>query len=119
MVKQISKKPGFRTPSDCQHVKGSQTLVKSAWQPFYHNSSSLWVKSTWKMSLLVICEILRVFANTMFADDKYPLENCENLLLLIQMELSKKRKTFSQSFFPFLVYTSYFKHFEKNDDRHI
>ena len=71
------------------------------------------------MSLLVICEILGVFADTMSADDKYPYTNCENLLLLIQMELSKKRKTFSQSFFPFLVYTSYFKHFEKNDDRHI
>ena len=77
------------------------------------------MKPTWKMSLLVICEILGVFADTMSADDKYPYTNCENLLLLIQMELSKKRKTFSQSFFPFLVYTSYFKHFEKNDDRHI
>ena len=58
-VRQTSKKHRFRTHFDSQHVKGSESLVKSAWQHFYHNFSSLWAKRTWKMSLLVICEILR------------------------------------------------------------
>ena len=31
-----SKKPCFRTPFDSQHIKGSQTLPKSAGQHFYH-----------------------------------------------------------------------------------
>ena len=29
LVRPLSKKHRFRTPSDCQHVKGSRTLVKS------------------------------------------------------------------------------------------
>ena len=36
VVRQMSKRPGFRTPFDIQHAKGSGTLVKSAWQHFYH-----------------------------------------------------------------------------------
>ena len=41
-----------------------------------------------KLSTLVICEILVVFANTLAADDKYPVGECDNLRLLIQMQLS-------------------------------
>ena len=41
-----------------------------------------------KISTLVICEILVVFANTLAADDKYPVGECDNLRLLIQMQLS-------------------------------
>ena len=32
----------------------------------------------------------------------------------MQMQLSKKRKPFSQFFVPFLAFTSKFKHFKKN-----
>ena len=35
-VIQIFKKPCFRTPIDSQHVKESQTLLKSARKHFYH-----------------------------------------------------------------------------------
>ena len=44
LVKPISKKHRFITPLYSQHVKGSQTLVKSAWQHFYYIFSSLWGK---------------------------------------------------------------------------
>ena len=54
----------------------------------------------WKMSPLLIGEILEVFVNTLTADDKCPLQDCENLPLPIQMQLSEKRKTF----FIFLFY---------------
>ena len=49
------------------------------------------------MSVLVICEILGLFVNTLTADDKYFLSNSENLHQSIQMQLSKK-KTFFQFF---------------------
>ena len=51
------------------------------------------------MSLLVICEILGHFVNSLTAGDKYTLRNNENLLQPIQMILSRKEKTFSE-FFP-------------------
>ena len=35
-VRPMFQQRRFRTIFESQHVKGSQTLVKSAWQPFYH-----------------------------------------------------------------------------------
>ena len=51
LVRPMSKNPRFRTPFEIQHFKGSQSLVKSAWQHFHQISSSLWTKLTGKMSL--------------------------------------------------------------------
>ena len=70
------------------------------------------------MSPAVSDEILVVFVYTLTSDGKYPVQGCENLQLPIQMQLSEKRKTFSEFFVPFLESTSNFKHFEKKDDRH-
>ena len=70
------------------------------------------------MSSLVLGEILGVFVNTLTADGNYLVPDCENFQLPIQMQLSEKRKTFSQFFVPVLESTSVFKHFEKKDDRH-
>ena len=64
------------------------------------------------MPLLMICEILGVFVNILTAAGKYPLQACQNLLLQIQMQLSKKRKSFSNSLFHFWNF-HHFKHFEK------
>ena len=68
------------------------------------------------MSPLVLGEILGVFVNTLTADGKYPVQGCENLQLPIQMQLSEKRKTFSEFFVPFLESTPNFKRFERKDD---
>ena len=70
------------------------------------------------MSPLVLREILRVFLNTLTGDAKYSVEVWENLPLPIQVELSEKRKTFSQFFVPFLESTSNFKCFQRKYDRH-
>ena len=70
------------------------------------------------MSPPVLGEILGVFINTLTADVKDPVQDCENLLLPIQMHLSQKPKAFSLLFVPFLVSTSNFKHFEEKDDCH-
>ena len=78
--------------------------------------SLLWGKLGLKMSLLVICEIFRLIVNILAPDDKYFLCNSEHLPQLIQMQLSKKQKTFSQFFSPFLKSTYNFKQFEKNGD---
>ena len=59
-----------------------------------------------------------MFFNTLSADGKYPFQYSENLQLIIQMQVSKKRKTFSRFFVPFLESTSNIKHFEKKDDGH-
>ena len=80
--------------------------------------SSLSGKLIPKMSPVVSGEILGVFVNTLTADVKYPLQDCENLQLPIQMQLFGKRKKFSEFFVPFLESTSNFKHFEKKDDCH-
>ena len=72
----------------------------------------------WKMSPLVLAEILGVFVDTLAADDKYTVKYYENLRLPIQMQLSQKRKPFSPFFFRFLESTSIVKHFEKKVDDH-
>ena len=56
-------------------------------------------------------EILGVFVNTLTADEKYPVGDCENLQFSIEMQLSSKAKSFSEFFVPFMVYSSNFKHF--------
>ena len=70
------------------------------------------------MSPVVLGEILGVFVNTLTADVEYPVQDCKNLQLPIQMQLSQKRKKLSHIFVQFLEATSISKHFEKKADRH-
>ena len=72
----------------------------------------------WKKSVLLIHDLLRLFANTLPADDNYYLLNRDNLAEPIQMQLSQKQKSFSEFFFAFLKSILNFKHFPKKDDRH-
>ena len=57
-----------------------------------------------------------MFHNTLTANDKYLVQDCENLSSRIQTQLSLKPKTFIHSFVPFLESTSNMKHFEKKKD---
>ena len=57
------------------------------------------------MSPLVLGEILGVFLNTLTADGKYRVQDCGNMQLPIQMQLTEKEKTFSEIFIPFLYLT--------------
>ena len=69
----------------------------------------------------MIQKILRIFVNTLTADDKHYLLNRDNLAQLIQMQLSKKQKTFPEFFFFFLSFLKYiltFKHSPKKGDPH-
>ena len=68
--------------------------------------------------MLVLCKILRLFVNTLTADDKYSLLNRDSLTQSIQTLLSQKEKTFSLIFFSFLKSTLNFEHFQEKDDPH-
>ena len=54
-----------------------------------------------------------MFLNTLTDDDKYCLLCRDNLTQPIQILLSQKQKTFSQSLSAFLKSTLNFEHFEK------
>ena len=62
-----------------------------------------------EISLSGIWEILRLFVNTLTADDKYSLLKRDKLTQAIQMQLSKKKNTFSEIIFNF-------EQFQKKDD---
>ena len=94
-VRALSKKPRFRTRSDSQHVKALQMRRKSPCKRFYQVFPSFSGMLIWKISPLVLVEILRVFVSRLTADDQYPIEHCGNMQVPIQMQFSKKPKTFS------------------------
>ena len=70
LVISLSKKCRFRTRFDSQHVKASQILAKAQWEHLGAAFSSLFWKLIWKMSPLVLGEILGVFVNILTADEK-------------------------------------------------
>ena len=92
LIRPLSKKHRLRTPFGSESVKGSQTLVKSEREHFHHIFSSLLENLIWKISPLVICQMVGWFCNTLTANDKYPVWDCENLSSPIQTELCLKRK---------------------------
>ena len=65
------------------------------------------------MSLLVIDKIVRLFVNTLPADEKHYLLNRDNLRQPIEIELYQKEKTISELFLAFLKSILNFKHLLK------
>ena len=114
-VRPLCENPRVGTCFDSEHVTVSYKFPKCPWENFFHVFSSFWEKLIWKISPRLFPDY---FLNTLIADGKYPVEDCENSQLPIQMQLSEKQKVFSEFFVPFLEYTSNFKHFEIKDDRH-
>ena len=55
LVRPLFKQHRLRNPFDSQHIKGSQTVVKSDSENFYQIFSILWDTLIWKLSPLVIC----------------------------------------------------------------
>ena len=117
-VRWMSTKSRFKASFGKQHSKRAQTLLKFAWQYLHHISWSLWRKLTCKKSLFVTCKMLRLFSNSLSADGKYSLLNRDNLTTPIQMQLSRKQKTFSEFFAAFLKSSLNFEHFLKKGDPH-
>ena len=61
----------------------------------------------------MLCKMLKLFVNTLTADDKYSLLNRGNLTQPVQPLLSQKQKSASQFFFAFLKSILNFEHFQK------
>ena len=59
--------------------------------------------------------MLKLFVNTLNADDKHYLLNRDNLRQPIQMQLYQEQKIFSEFFLAFLKSILNFKHLPKND----
>ena len=68
--------------------------------------------------MLVLWKFLRLLVNTLTDDEKYSLLYRQNLTQPIQILLSQKEKTFSESFCAFFKSTLNFTHFQKKDDSH-
>ena len=90
LLRDLSKKRRFGTRFDSQHAKAYQILVKSPWECFYFVFSSFSLNLIWKMSQLVLVEIFLMSVKTLAADGKYFVQDCENLPLPIQIQLSEK-----------------------------
>ena len=71
VVTKMSKNPRFRMPFDRQHVKVSQTLLKSVLQHFYHKITL--AEIVFENACLSDIWYLRIVFNTLTADDKYSL----------------------------------------------
>ena len=76
-----------------KHCKHFQNLDG---RTFFHVFSSFSQDLICKMSPLALGEILAVFVSTLTEHAKYSVQDCENLTLQIQIELSEKQKIFSQ-----------------------
>ena len=68
--------------------------------------------------MLVLCKFLRLLVNTLTDDEKYSLLYRQNLTQPIQILLSQKEKTSSESFCAFFKSTLNFAHFQIKDDSH-
>ena len=73
-------------------------------------------KLSWKKSALVRSEILRLFVNTLTADDKYSCGIMQNLPQQFQTPLSQKQKTFSWFFIAFLKFAWNLEHCQRKDE---
>ena len=68
------------------------------------------------MSALVWSEILRLFVNTLTADNKYSRCNVHNFAQQLQTPLSQKQKTSCGFFIAFLKCAGNLEHFKKKDE---
>ena len=71
-----------------------------------------------KKSVLVRCKALKLFFNTLTADDKSSFINRDNLKQPIGTQLPLKQALFSRFFLAFSKSTLNFEHFQKKDDPH-
>ena len=114
----MSKKSDLRRPFKNKDGKRGKSLLKVEWQDLHQIYRSMRRQLIYKMSPLVMCKILRLFVNTLSADDKYSFLNRDNLGQPIQMQLSQKPKKKFLYFSTFSKSSLNFEHFQKKDDPH-
>ena len=107
------KKVALQSTLGKQRGKWEQTLLKFEQRHVYHIYWAPWRQPNLKKSLLVICQILRLFVNTFTAYDKYSVINREYLTHPIHAEFSQKQKILSEFFSEFLKSPLNFENIEK------
>ena len=90
---EMSRRSCFRTPFGNQRVNGFQTPLKVARHHDYRFFPWISGKLSWKKTALLWSKMLRLFANSFTADDKYSCRNVQNFRQQLQTLLSEKRKT--------------------------
>ena len=118
LVRSMPKKSRFKVSFKKQHRQCAWAFLKCEVELLYNIYLSRLRQLSYKKSLLVICKISRLFINTLSADGKYSLLNRDNLTQPIQMQVSRKQKTFSEFFSAFLKSSLNFEYFLKKDDPH-
>ena len=81
----MSKKSCLSEPFDIEHDKCAKALLKSDSQHLYRIHWSLPDQVSWKTSLLLICQILRLLVETLAANEKCRVLNRDNLTIPIEM----------------------------------
>ena len=118
MVRSICKKFCFKGSFGKQHGKLAQTLLKFERQRICDIYWSLCTQLACKKPLLVTCKISTLFPNKLSADGKYSLLTWDNWKQPIRMQLSRKKKTFSQFFCASLKSSLNFALLQTKDDSH-
>ena len=98
---ETSKRSWFRTPFGNQRVNEFQTPLKVARNNYYPFFPWISGKLSWKKTAFLWSKMLRLFANSFTADDKYSCGNMQNFRQQLQTLLSEKRKILSGFFFHF------------------
>ena len=94
MVRYMCKKSHVRFPFHNEYRKRVSTLFKFERQHLRHIYWLTGTQLSCKKSVLVICQRLSLFVNTMTAVDKCSPPNRDNLMEPIHMQLYQKLKTF-------------------------
>ena len=109
----------------CKKIKILKTLpqstcsrVSKALLFFFFILSFIMSRSVWENAFLVKSEVLGLLVNTLLANNDYCCHNIENLPLPIQMQLSKKPKTFCFNFITSLKSRLNPEHFYKRHEPH-
>ena len=113
---ETSRRSCFRTPFGNKRFNGFQTPLKAAKHHYYPFFAWISGKLSSKKTALLWSKILRLFANTFTADDKYSFRNMQNFRQQRQTLLSEKRKTFSGFFIEILECSWNLQHFEEKDE---
>ena len=109
---------GIRTPFQSQSVHGTQTLLKPALQHFYLIFSLNYDKLSWKASLLVRFEILRLLGNTLTADYMYSRHRWEKSHQQVLRLLSQNKKYLLKILLHFYNLRKIFPILKKEDHLH-
>ena len=109
----MSKKSCFRGSFEKQHGKRARARFRSASPGLYHIHRPLSSQLSWKKPLFLTCQILGLLVNTLAAGEKSPVLNRDNLKIAIQMQLPRKKKTFSAFYAALLMPSSNLERFQK------